>query len=106
MKKYNILNAEVDSENEDEFRFAAIKGTDDSIVFNFENCTFKEIDDNTEFIANLILLEQQDGELVHLDKNDPRVPDLTKESDEILRQFVDDLYAKMHEEVEHIVENA
>lgn len=106
MKKYNILTAEVDAENKDEFRFAAIRGTDDSIVFNFENCTFKEVDDATEFIANLILLEQQDGELVHLDKNDPRVPDLTKESDEILRQFVEDLGEKLNVDVNHIVENA
>lgn len=105
MKKYNILAAETNDENEDVFRFAAIKGADDSVVYSFENCAFKEINDSVEFVADMVLLESTDGELVHLDKNDPRIPKLTEESDEILRQFVDELYSKMNYDVEHMIVN-
>ena len=106
MKKYLILTAEVDENNEDEFRFAAIKGNDDSLVYNFENCVFKEVEDNVEFVANVILLERKYEELLRLSKEDPRTNDLLAEADEILKQFVDDLYAKMNSEVEHLTDES
>ncbi len=102
MKKYNILTAFVDSEDENKFRFAAIKGTDESIVYNFENCVFKESNDTTEFVADLILLKQSNGELVHLEDDDPRVIELTEDSNEILKQFVDDLMIRMTSDIEYV----
>lgn len=93
--------------DEKRFRFAASDGVNSEIVYAYENCYFKEIDDITYLESQSIILEidQKTKQLVRVSEDNHKYKSLMKNSEEILESFLRDVEDKLDNEILSVEED-
>jgi hypothetical protein len=93
--------------DENRFRFAVSDDVNSEIVYTYDNCYFKEVDDITYLESQCIILEIDDKtkQLVKVSNKNYKYESLVKNSEEILESFLRDVEEKLDYEIISVEED-
>lgn len=87
--------------DENRFRFAASDGVNSEIVYAYENCYFKEINDITYLESQSLILEvdHKTKQLNKVSEKNYKYESLMKNSEEILEAFLRDVEERLDDDI-------
>jgi hypothetical protein len=93
--------------DENRFRFAASDDTNPEIVYAYENCYFKEVEDITYLESQSIILEvdSKTKQLNRVSEKNYKYESLMKNSEEILESFLRDVEERLDYEILSVEED-